>query len=130
MARSAGGRVRMRADHLRSRVRALSGTELARAIVNSVSVCGRERRQSRYRPLRLQGSVQERQADIHPVVDVRVGVVEFLIPVRNPCLGEPLGQEAAAVVQPVLVAPAATGGDALQTLQADAVSLQLLSLLV
>src|SRR5690242_7734292 len=62
----------------------------------------------------LQGSVQERQADIHPVVDVGVVVVELLVGVPDAVLGERLGEKPAAEVDVVLVAPAAVDIDASQ----------------
>src|SRR3990170_1723912 len=55
----------------------------------------------------LQCPVEERQAHVHPVIDVRVVVVEFLVAVPDAGRGKPLRQNARAVMDVVLVAPAA-----------------------
>src|SRR3990170_4872580 len=68
--------------------------------------------------LRFESSIEKRQADVHPVVDVGVVVVEFLVSVADAGLGEPGGQDARAVVNVKLVAPAAVDVDAAQGLEA------------
>ncbi len=55
----------------------------------------------------LQCPVKKRQADVHPVVDAGVVVVEFLVAVPDAGLGEALREDARTVVDVVLVAPAA-----------------------
>jgi hypothetical protein len=66
--------------------------------------------------------VKNRQADIHPIVDVGVVVVELLVGVADAGGGEAGGEEAGAVVAVVLVAPAAVDVDAAQGFQGGAVS--------
>ncbi len=58
--------------------------------------------------------IKKRKTDIHPVVDVGMVVVEFLVAVADAGLGEALGEDARALVDVVLVAPAAVDGDAAQ----------------
>ena len=65
-----------------------------------------------------QRPVQERQAAIHAVVDAGVRVVELLVAVRHAVLREQLRQLPAAVVESILIAPAAVDEDAAQALQA------------
>ena len=60
----------------------------------------------------LQCPVEKRQAHVHPVVDVGVVVVELLVGVADAGRGEALRQDARAVVDMVLVAPAAVDIDA------------------
>src|SRR6267154_2908319 len=60
----------------------------------------------------LQSLVQKRQARVHPVVDVGVVVVEFLVAMPDAGGGEASGEDARAVVDVVLVAPAAVDVDA------------------
>ena len=67
--------------------------------------------------LRLQGPIKKRQADVHSVVDVGVIVVEFLIRVFDACSREALRQDARAIVDVILVAPAAVDVDAAHRLQ-------------
>src|ERR1044071_1064356 len=61
--------------------------------------------------LSLQRLVEERQADVHPVVDVGMVVVELLVAVLDFCKRKLLGQDASAVMDVVLVAPAAVDVD-------------------
>jgi hypothetical protein len=65
----------------------------------------------------LQRPVEERQARVHPVIDVGVVVVEFLVGVADAGCGEPLRQDARAVVDVILVAPAAIDVNAAQRLE-------------
>src|SRR5882672_10122960 len=69
----------------------------------------------------FQCPVKERQAHVHPVIDVGVVVVEFLASVPDAGLGEPLRQDARAVMDVILVAPTAIDVDAAQRLQVVAV---------
>jgi hypothetical protein len=59
-----------------------------------------------------QRAIQEGQASLHPVVDRGVRIVELLVNVRHAVLGQPLGEQSAAVVDAVLIAPAAIDEDA------------------
>src|SRR5487761_2749577 len=73
-----------------------------------------------YRDVR---AVQKRQADVHAVIDVGVVVVEFLVAMADAGCGQARGQHPAAVVNVVLVAPAAVDVDAAQRLEIGAVFL-------
>src|SRR5207245_11378477 len=57
---------------------------------------------------------EERQRHVHPVVDVRVRVVELLVGVRDAGKRQALGEDAAAELDMVLVARAAIDVDAAQ----------------
>src|SRR5947207_8284881 len=70
-----------------------------------------------------QHPIQIRQARVHPVVDVRVIVVELLVLVLDAVRGEARGEDASAVMDMELVAPAAIDVDAAQGLQVCAVAL-------
>src|SRR6476646_7508772 len=83
---------------------------------------GRARPGYRKRLLRLQRLVQERQAGIHAVVDVRMVVVEFLVSMLYARRGEARREQARAVVDVVLVAPPAVDVDAAQGFEVGAVS--------
>src|SRR6185436_1538986 len=61
--------------------------------------------------LSLQRLVKERQADIHPIVDVGVVIVELLVAVLYFFQGKLLGQDTGPVMDVVLVAPAAVDVD-------------------
>jgi len=65
----------------------------------------------------LQRFVEERQAHVHPVIHVGVVVVEFLVGVPDAGCREPLRQDACAVMDVILVAPAAVEVDAAQRLE-------------
>jgi hypothetical protein len=67
--------------------------------------------------LGLQRPVQKRQADVHPVVDVRVIVVVLLVHVPDAGLGQPQRQQPRAVMDVILVAPAAVDVDPLERAQ-------------
>src|SRR6266850_3172911 len=71
----------------------------------------------------FEGAVEERQADVHAVVDVGVVVVELLVFVADAGAGEARGEDAAAVMDVELVAPAAIDVDAAQGLEVGAVAL-------
>ena len=60
----------------------------------------------------LERPVEERQTPVHAVVDVGVVVVEFLVGMPDARQCEPLGQDARAVLNVILVAPAAIDVDA------------------
>ena len=60
------------------------------------------------------GPIKKRQADVHAVIDVRMVVVEFLVWCVDAGLRQALRQDARAVVDVVLVAPAAVDVDAAQ----------------
>lgn len=60
----------------------------------------------------VQHPVEKRQADVHPIFDVGVVVVEFPVMVPNAGLGEALRHYARAEVDVVLAAPGAIDVDA------------------
>src|SRR5690606_25157600 len=60
---------------------------------------------------------QKRQAAVHAVVDARVRAVELLVHVLDAVLREPARQNPGAVVEPVLIAPAAVEVNSPQRLQ-------------
>src|SRR5262249_44166471 len=68
-------------------------------------------------PSRLERAIEERQTHVHPVVDVRVIVVEFLVRVTDAGLRKSQRQEPRPVMDVVLVAPAAVDIDALERAQ-------------
>src|SRR5262252_8882899 len=70
---------------------------------------------------RFECAVQERQRHIHPVVHIRMVVVELLVAMVDARLVQALGEDARAVVDVVLVAPAAIHVDTTQRLQVRAV---------
>src|SRR3989442_13851535 len=62
----------------------------------------------------LQRTVKKGKRHVHPVVDIGVIVVEFFVDVMNPGLVQALREDARAVVDVELVAPAAVDVDAAQ----------------
>src|SRR5207237_1232728 len=65
----------------------------------------------------LQRPVEKGKAYIHPVIDRRMIVVELLINLFDACLGEAFRQDARAVMQIILIAPAAIDVDEPQRLE-------------
>ena len=81
---------------IRRRDRAVGrGPRRCRSCENHPSACVGLLRDRRRAASRLQRPVEKRQAHVHPVVDVRMIVVEFLVRVANAGFGEPQRQDAA-----------------------------------
>src|SRR6266404_2977538 len=62
----------------------------------------------------LERLIEKRQAHVHPVVDVRMVVVELLVGMLDAGRREPLGKRSRAEMNVILVAPAAIDVDAAQ----------------
>src|SRR5690606_32531945 len=73
-------------------------------------------------PGSFQRSAEERQAPVHAMVDAGVAALELLVGVRHPGAFELPRQYAGAVVNVVLVVPAAVQIEALERLQARRVA--------
>ena len=63
------------------------------------------------RPPSAQRPIEKRQAHVHPVIDIRMIIIEFLIPMLDPGLRKPPRQYPRAVVDVILVPPPAIDVD-------------------
>src|SRR6266480_3552874 len=71
----------------------------------------------------LQHTVKKGKRHVHPIIDVGMIVVEFLVSVGDARLVQALREDARAVVDVKLVAPAAVDVDAAQRLEVAPVAL-------